>query len=198
MDLILISSNKLKVTLSEEEVIKYNIPAFDGAASLSDNKSIHTLLSDIRKMSGFDTESENLLVEIFESYDGGCEMFITKTASDNKKTYSPSEIRELCQNCMCKETAVAYIFTCTDNLISACRALYRAKLRAYSNAYVDSMGRYYLLLRPADPFCVMDSQKLLAANEFGEVTDKRFLEEYLSEHANIICLDNAIPTLANI
>lgn len=198
MELILISTNKLKVTLSEDEVLKYNIPTFDGAASLSDNKSIHTLLSDIRKMSGFDTESDNLLVEIFESYDGGCEMFITKNTSSNKKTYSKGEIRELCQNCLCKNTGVAYIFTCTENLISACRALYNAKFKAYSSAYLDGMGKYYLLLKSADPFCAIDSQKLLVANEFGEVTDKKFLEEYLTEYGKIICRDNAIPTLADV
>lgn len=196
MDLILISSNKLKVTLSEDEVLKYNIPILDGAASISNSKSIHTLLSDVQKMSGFDTGSDNLLIEIFESFDGGCEMFITKAVNDSKKTYSKGEIRELCQNCLCKFTGTAYIFNCTENLISACRALYNAKFKAYSSAYFDITGRYYLIIKPSDPFCAMDTEKLLAANEFGEATEKKFLEEYLSEYANIICLDNAIPTLA--
>lgn len=198
MDLILISSNKLKVTLSEDEVLKYNIPTFDGIASISDNKSIHTLLYDIQKMSGFDTASENLLIEIFESYDGGCEMFITKAAQENKKSYSKGEIRELCKRCMYKSSSIGYIFTCSESLISACRALYNAKFNTYSSAYLDSTGRYFLLLKSADPFCAMDSKMLSVADEFGDMTDKNYLEEYLSEHAALICPDNAIPTFANM
>ena len=198
MELILISSNKLKVILNKDEAEKYDIPEIDGTALLHDSKSIHTLLSDIKKMSGFDTENNSLLVEIFESFDGGCEMFITKKTENEKKIFTREEIRDICQTCLCRDSGIAYIFTSAENLMSACRTLYTAKLEAYSSAYLDSVGRYYLLLKSADPFCAMDTRKLLSANEFGEIAKQKYLFEYLSEHATPICLDNAIPTFANI
>lgn len=79
MELIVISENKLKIMLTAPDMAHYELEG-----SRMDCADSHTraafrhIFRDVRAESGFDTEGERLLVQLYASKEGGCEIFITK------------------------------------------------------------------------------------------------------------------------
>ena len=82
MELILISNSKLKIMLSAEDMKRYNIEC-DGETAL--RRGFKPVLDMARRDCGFESEGGRLLVQVFPSRGGGCEMFITRVALDSGK-----------------------------------------------------------------------------------------------------------------
>jgi negative regulator of genetic competence, sporulation and motility len=91
MELILISNTKLKIMLDESDMRKYHIGNESDCANAGTRKAIRSLLERARDQIGFNTEGEEIFVQLYTSKHGGCELFVTK--SQLCETATPIEDR---------------------------------------------------------------------------------------------------------
>lgn len=194
MELILISASKLKVMLDADEARKYKIIDACGGIANSSTKSLHEILDDVYRLSGFDTKSDNLSVEIFESKDGGCEMFITRQSE--KKVYTQKQIKNLCRECLSENVTLAYIFKTMSDLISVCKLLGSKTLPAKSQAFSVGSKNFYLILTFFSFFTPELYTSLEFISEYGDRISSEHLEDYLGEHGKVICDGEAVETLS--
>lgn len=188
MDLILISSKKLKVSLDSEETKKYNIPTKEKLNYTCDKKSLNLLLFDIKSMCGFDTGDDDLTFEIFESKDGGCDMYITRSYN----TYEGNGIKKL--SYILKHELI-YVFYDIEHLIFACKKLSDLSLSNDSKVY-ESKDIYYLTIKKSQGFSKCDLDSLIFMKDISDEVNTCDTNIYLSEHANEILSQNAIDVLA--
>ena len=90
MELILISNTKLKIMLDESDMIKYHIGSESDCAKGSTRRAIRSLLECAREQIGFNTDGEEIFVQLYTSKKGGCELFITKC-------FTETESGEICE-----------------------------------------------------------------------------------------------------
>ncbi len=178
MELILISNSKLKIMLSAEDMKKYNIEC-DGESAL--RRGFKPVLEVAHADCGFDIESGRLLVQVFPSRGGGCEMFVTRVA--------------LSSGTQANDASVC-IFDSLQAMISLCRVLHTRGFGKSSGAYALPEGAFALILPEFD----RDERLPLDAaviNEFGYRRDCEKIEGYIKEHARPIFAENAVARLAD-
>ena len=78
MELILISNTKLKIMLNENDMQRYKIGSESDCAEPDTRRAIRSLLDCAREQIGFNTEGEEIFVQLYTSKKGGCELFVTK------------------------------------------------------------------------------------------------------------------------
>ena len=177
MELILISNSKLKIMLSAEDMKKYNIEC-DGESAL--RRGFKPVLEMAHNDCGFDIESGRLLVQVFPSRGGGCEMFVTRVALSNG-------VKE--------NDASVCIFDTMQSMIALCRILHTRGFGQNSGAYALPEGAFALILPEFD----RDERLPLEAaviNEFGYRRDCEKIEGYIKEHARPIFAENAVQRLS--
>lgn len=81
MELILISNTKLKIMLNEYDMQQYKIGNDSDCAEPATRHAIRSLLERAREQIGFNTEGEEIFVQLYTSKRGGCELFVTKCAN---------------------------------------------------------------------------------------------------------------------
>ncbi len=171
MELVRISANNLKVTLTEKELEDYGItvPEGDGEHYCGARHAVKKILEAVKKETGVDYCGERVFVRIYKGSDGGCELFISRTSRPEEKVRGCAVFR----------------FDSVSSLIDACRSLppYCA-----SDAYTE--GEAVFLLLP-----LADDASLAAARERGSKVDFLLAEEYVREHCRLICEKNAIKRL---
>lgn len=192
MELILISSNKLKVILSKEEVEKYKLSSDCNISHISEKKQLNLLLDDIKIKSGFDTDSGSIYIEMFESLLGGCEIFITKEM--HKLSPSRSEIVKK----SVKESILTYKFTSVESLILAAKRLTNTNILCKSRLFYDEYGAFYLTLTFREGFNSKDDVRLIFMDEYCEKIQGANIRDYLEEHGNIICKEDSTAILSSL
>ena len=179
MELILISNSKLKIMLSAEDMKKYNIEC-DGGSAL--RQGFKPVLERAHDDCGFDIESGRLLVQVFPSRGGGCEMFVTRVALTGTESAVDASV---------------CIFDSMQAMISLCRVLHGRGFGRESEAYALPEGAFALILPEFD----RDERLPLEAtviNEFGYRRDCERIEGYIKEHARMIFGDDAVARLAEL
>ncbi len=163
MELIEIGKTKLIFLLEQKDMEKYEI-TIDEYSPTQKNGFLR-LVSD----TGVDTTFlSDVLVEIFEAKDGGCEMFVTKLSDKTDSAY----IKVGCKKYI-------YSFLELYDLMAACRMLMGLNLSG-GEAYVDRDRRvFYLALE--------NEYKHLT--EFGASKCKSIAWEYLCEHCSLFAKD---------
>ncbi len=177
MELILISNSKLKIMLSAEDMKKYNIEC-DGESAL--RRGFKPVLERAHDDCGFDIESGRLLVQVFPSRGGGCEMFVTRVAISSGTHENDASV---------------CIFDSMQSMIALCGVLRERGFGKKSEAYLLPEGAFALILPEFDRD---EGLPLEAAviNEFGYRRDCEKIEGYIKEHARAIFTENAVERLA--
>lgn len=79
MELIVISPTRLKIMLTEPDMRRYQISADTAdCANGRTRQSLRRLFDDARRETGFETNGARLLIQLYASVSGGCEIFVTK------------------------------------------------------------------------------------------------------------------------
>ena len=185
MDLILIGEGKLKLTLSPDDMETYKLDA--AALDWSDGatrKAVREILNEAKQRCGFDPAGERVVVQLFPSRAGGCEIFVTRLASGQRSDagLSASRIRAACAEL----SATAYSFGTLDDLLRCCAALDAAGYSRPSAAYCRDDGGYLLIICGEWP----------AADEFGRRMDTGKAEIYIGEHTKKIRGRDAVGVLS--
>lgn len=158
MELTRIGDDGLKIELSAEDMLLYNIAG--GCIDCAPERAPHVIreiLREARRKTGFDDSGGRIMVQVFESSGGGCEMFVTRL-----------HVGERLRACRVRDMQL---------LLRLCRALALCAGASDGRAYRTDDGSYLLVM----PYgCGGDIM-----TEFGEVFYS--CDGYLAEHCSEIC-----------
>ncbi len=219
MELIVIDENKLKIMLSPPDMRHYDLRAERvDCADEHTRKAFRHIFDDARTQTGFDTGGERLLVQLYTSRGGGCEIFVTKLGEmeggplwgeEQERAVRVGDTRDgapVTDNDPGLDTLLsrvrsvrwaAYRFEEMTSLLEACRRLCRVGYRGQSSAYIDESGAgvWFLFLElPVtpegilSPFCFL-SEYGMALGEAGQ------MRTYLKEYGRAVCADGAVEAL---
>ena len=213
MEFILINENKIKVMLSASDLEDFEIETKDLDYANTDTKRMFwDVLSRAKHSTGFDTDGQRVLVQLYPSRHGGCEMFVTKigqlsTANscyENDSTKEPIISEKITvkskgeKNRASKKPLLAYGFEKLELLLSVCRSLRELGYNGESSAYVGENEHFYLFITEAEPNGYFQLDKYSFINEFGSFENKDFIRLYLSEHGKAICKKDAVARLSEL
>ena len=109
MELILISNTKLKIMLNESDMKKYKISDDADCAESGTRRAIRNLLEKAREQLGFNTEGEEIFVQLYTSKKGGCELFVTKTSTREPMEQAREEIKSTVKPVEKKQKRQSYL-----------------------------------------------------------------------------------------
>lgn len=168
MELILINERKLKIMLTAEEMRLYELDGEFCTGRTDVSGSIRPVLEKARQSCGFDAADEKVMVQLFPSRAGGCEMFVTKLAASCGGAAASAPPHE-----------VYYSFGSISDLLGACRSLAARGLGDHSRAY-RSGEKCLLSLLPGDA-------ARARVDEFGSPESACAMRIYIPEHAERLC-----------
>lgn len=198
MEFIVINSDKLKVILSEEEMVEYDIhpDKFDYSDNVSKNV-LRSVLDKALSEAGFDSRKTKLFVQMFSSKAGGCEIFISKIERQNCSTY------ETDYN-ISRKHLICYIFLDFKTMCNLCLRIKETERNYKTSLYSDNETKYCLLFTKNDHIpsylsCECDDQFYPPyLCEYGNAVESeiKFLD-YLNEHYNCIISEDAVEKIAS-
>ena len=194
MELILIGDTRLKVMLTAEEVRRFALDLCDAEADGVEAKAaLRELFCEIRRKSGFDAESERVLVQLYPSKGGGCEIFLTKLGKSGRARAIPERTGEM--TAPPELRPVLFCFRGLSELLSVCRQLHRIGYALLSTVYLSDDGCYYLVLQEK-PRVGTRPGALSFVEEFGERRGGVTALTYIKEHGFCIAAGDAVARLA--
>ncbi len=170
MEFIYVSNKKIKIILSKEEMEAYSIKPNDFDYEKTSSKhALWSLMDQVEKETGFKTDKSKLLVHLFSSKDGGCELFVSKIQNDLLPSYfRPSNKSEF-------YASEIYCISLTyDNLYNLCKRISTDKFKYITSLFCD--GEKYILV-----FIDTDDKNISHSNETVNI-----FPHYISEYGNVI------------
>lgn len=208
MEYVMINESKLKVMLEESDLegLELSSEELDYA-----NPEAKQLFGDIlgyaREELGFDTSGYRVLLQLYPSRDGGCEIFITRLGrleeSEAPKDQENSARKEAQRSKRRAKRRKAFRFERLEDLVSACKRLAESGSSPHSEAFTDLEGEWFLILSYSDEeyseiLDMLPVSELSFISEYGSPEDTRSLSLYLGEYGREICSSGAIETLSRL
>ncbi len=186
MEHILISPGKLKLMLTKSDLDKYNLDtaALEGEHTHT-RRAFRALLSDVKRVAGFDAASDKVFIQLYPSRDGGAEIYITRLVSP------PESVRE-----SHKTVTEVYRFSSLSALLAACSHADTASLPSDSSAWLGDEGAYYLIA--ADSQGASHERFSAGMRAFGHTLTSPVASAYVTEHAVCLIEKDAATTLASL
>ena len=209
MEMILISSNKLKIIISDDE-----LKGFDLTANMLDYGNTETkrmlwdLLCKAKRAVGFDPDGYRVLVQIYTEKNGGCEMFITKIvpsdasicdvfASSESDSYETDEEGDIYEDSDFQSTLVTFSMDSLGALCDACRRLSDSSFSGKSSVYIFN-SVFYLVLCFDQPYVAYSADGLSFLTEYGKQILSNELLMSLYEFGRPICKKSAVDIFSKI
>ena len=207
MEFLMISESKLKVMLTSDDLAEFSISAESLDYGNTETKRMFwDILGRAKQSIGFDTDGHRVLVQLYPSRDGGCEMFISRLGSvcctscedeGEKETISvvaqgsaqrthPKKNREL----------AAFGFDTMERMLAVCRRLSDMSYKGESEAYLGDDRRCYLFLTNVEASEYLPFDEYSFIGEFGTAENVSVLRHFVGEHARTICRENAVGCLS--
>lgn len=196
MELILINDSKLKIMLTLEDMIKYDLD-FNSASydNTETRRAFWSILDEAKHLTGFDAASERVLVQLYPSKSGGGEMYITKVGilcstnnhPDNQSFILPKLNEDT------KSENITFIFKKMCSMIAACKLVSKSENIEDSSAWIDESGFCYLMTKISHQGNF--SYFIGIMSEFGIQLENSDALTYIKEHGSQFCTHNAIETL---
>ena len=198
MELLMINESKLKIMMTKEDLGEFDLCADElDYCNTETKRMLWDLLNRAKHTVGFDTDGYRVLVQLYPSRTGGCELFVTKVASvfcdDEDEELFPEERQSAAERESTKP--LAFGFETLEGMLAVCRRLMATGYGKASRAYIDDNRRYYLFLEgvtqslslPADPYAFV--------LEYGASENAEAATEFLCEHGRVICAEGAVERL---
>lgn len=204
----MISDSKLKVMLCEEDLRQFELKADQLDYSNTDTKRMFwDVLSKAKHQTGFDTDGQRVLVQLYPSKEGGCEMFVTKIGllCSNQPQMLSNDDKKCNKMPFCNAAPKSntpnfnlFSFEKTEDLLNVCRRLEAIGYIGESSAYSGENGQKYLLLSDVDfdDYAPLDEFSFIL--EYARLEDKENLNYYLAEHGKAICEYDAVALLSRL
>lgn len=207
MELIYISETQLKIILSGEDLMSYGITADQlDYSNVSTRHLIWAILNSAKSESGFNADNSKLSITVFDSADGGCELYIKKESIGKTDNISVSQYKaKTYRHSALGKAKGKYIVA---DLSSLCKLSYRIisdKFHLRTSLYFDSRGNYILTVNPEKrlPSYITDKEKHTNLpqylSEYGasyELTEKALT--HINEYCKMISEGNAAELLSTL
>jgi len=209
MEMIMIGQTKLKVMLTREDLEEFELETDALDYHKTETKRMFwDILGRAKHTIGFDTDGERVLLQLYPSRSGGCELFITKLGL----LASNECAEEDCFGCDCSDRAILhcdvysheesrstslsiFCFEKTEWLLLACRRLLAAGYDRDSMAYIGDNSRLYLMLFGVESLSLPLLDEFSFLSEYGSKEDAEFLIPFIEEHGSLLCSHNAVEHL---
>ena len=207
----MISDNKLKVMLCESDLKHFDIKAEQLDYSNTETKRMFwDILNKAKHQTGFDTDGQRVLVQLYPSKEGGCEMFVTKIgvlctgSSDEceklinnhcyteKNISSPPKSKKIKSH---KTLFSVFGFEKTEMMLEVCRRLFSMGYIGESSSYICDNGKKYLFLSDINCNEYQHIDEFSFISEYGQIENHETIKHFISEHGKIICSRDAVATL---
>ncbi len=211
MEIMVINESKLKVTLCEEDLKRFEIRASELDYSNTETKRMFwDILNRAKHETGFDTDGRRVLVQLYPSKDGGCEMFVTKmgsissTAADDeddiftKRDERKNRLQKNKNSVSLKPVYSVYAFERNEWLIKVCRRLMDIGYIGESSAYSCDDGKCYLFLSDISSASYIPLDEFSFILEYGKRENPETMGYYVSEYGKAICEKNAVSLLGRL
>ena len=203
MDLILISSDKMKVILDKNDMKNLNISADELDYQKSETKrAIWEILDTAKRRTGFDTDRCKLCIQVFTSPDGGCEIFITKNPLPSPRQKTDSQFQRCSLHTKALKEGI-YIHLNFEELLELCKRLDNTSFLFESSLYLKSRNQYILLLHFTPPCKDISGHSESGIPQFVYSYGVIFPVDTVyaasvEEHCKEIISDNATSVIANL
>jgi len=190
-----ITHNKIKITLSNEDLIKWDINVHELSGNTKEAKEVFwELIKQAEDETGFFVDGSQLVVEAMSKQDSFV-MFITRIddADENSlqryiRPKAKSKKRKLATN------PLVFKFTNINDVASACKHI-ENRFVGVSSLYKQN-EIYYLVLNVINDFLADDLDIILT--EFGEKIENASLKESeLLEYGTVLIDDNTVGAMAS-
>lgn len=210
MEILMISESKLKVMLTSDDLVQFSLSADTlDYGNTETRRMFWDILGRAKQSVGFDTEGHRVLVQLYPSRDGGCEMFISRLGSicraSNEKEGQEDAIAIIAQESadknrtkkapVPKEISV-FGFDTMERMLAVCRRLCDMAYEGESEAYLSDDGRCYLFLSDVECSEYLPFDEYSFIREYGTPESEKLLRPLVGEHARVICPENAVGCLA--
>ena len=177
MEMIMISPSQLKVMMDADDMKKYELDCGEGlCAGISRRSALRSILKKAWEQTGFLSDGRRVVVKMFPSKDGGCEMFVTRLG--DVEAHGDIETKRGCTTV--RDGMPVYSFPSFLTLSIACRRLKETGYRDDSAAYRYSDGqKYYLAISRVSPI----------VSEMGGALVRSGAIAYINEYCTLICED---------
>ncbi len=201
MELILISESKLKIMLTADEMEDNGISEDLLTYGEKDvRKMFEGILEEAKIKTGFDSTTGRLVIQVYPSKDGGCEVyFICKPEGERymgakEKTPVQRKKKEYC----------VYIFEEISDVADVCSVLkssgYTNESGLYTSKNNKGDSRYYLVLQEEIPTNDRSrKRKSIAKSDLAAEYGTRFGGKdamlYIAEHTYPLIKENAVEAI---
>ena len=194
MELIRISDSKLKIMLNAEDMARYAITSdIMNYENTETRRAVWQILDEAKQKTGFDAAADRVLIQVYPSREGGCEMYVTKVPCalphppDGKVEHAKRESKR-----------ALYAFSCLAHFLAACRQLSHCIEGRESAAYLAEDGIYYLLIDEVQTDSIAGLPTVYnPAEEFGErQKNVKARLAYIQEHAKCLAEADALSRFA--
>ena len=206
----MISDSKIKVMLSADDLKDFDLDTESLDYSNTETKRMFwDILSRAKHSVGFDTDGHRVLVQLYPSRCGGCEMFVTRLSclkQGNKEDDNDQpEIEPVINHLPPKKTvrrehlegrSGVFAFESIGNMLNVCRRLVNIGYDGESDAYIGEDKRSYLFLSDLDPCGYLPLDEFSFITEYGTAENEEATRSYVGEHAKEICLHRAVEQLS--
>ncbi len=203
MEFILINDMKLKVMLTKEDLDEFEIKAEELDYSNTETKRMFwDIIGRAKKNVGFCCDGMRVLVQLYASRDGGCEMFVSKLGSafesyDSEET-AALRFKPLHKSNNERSRPGVFGFDGLECLIRVCKRLCDIGYSGKSSAYIGDDHRFYLFLEGVDMGGYLPVDEYSFINEYGTRENAEATLHFLSEHGKEICKNDAVKTLCDL
>ena len=208
MEYILINESKLKVTLEESDLDELDLSTEElDYANPEAKQFFGDILGYAKEELGFDTSGHRVLLQLYPSKDGGCEIFITrlgKLDGQSEKKESDKRIKDLTKERK-KESRrrKAFKFEKLSHLVEACKRLCEIQPDVSGEIFSDPEGKWFLLLYIcendySEVLDMLPVNELSFLCEYGSAEDLRSLSLYLGEYGVPIAAKNPIEAISRL
>lgn len=204
MEIIMISESKLKIMLSAEDLQAFELAPEDLDYGNTETKRMFwDILGRAKHSVGFDTDGQRVLVQLYPSRAGGCEMFITKLGSLHRgESEERADLHTVIKSADERPSARpklrigAFGFDSVERMLAVCRRLAGIGYNGKSEAYFGDDRRAYLFLSIPESSGYLPLDEFSFISEYGSHENADVLRQFLEEHARAICREDAVELLA--
>ena len=207
MELKLLSENKLKIILTNEDMTRMDITCeeMDYDGDTNTKRVFWEILDYAKRQTGFDAAAGPVAIRVEDKKDDGCSILVTKTTASKYKNehvkYSSSQSSSSSYSrnfsplyTGAKKKRLIYMFDDSNVLLEACRQLTLAGYDGKSDIFAceNVQGRYYLYIEDNH------ERSLNLISEYGVLINNPIFAFSLDEHATKILSSDAVQTFAEL
>jgi len=197
MELKLLNENRLKITLTNEDMASMDITfeEMDYDEDINTKRVVWEILDKAKRQTGFDVAGpDTLYINVRPDKNGGCLIYVTKDAQTQKSNFYPYTYEKKYKSKLytgIKKKRFLYVFENSEILFDVCSQLNALGYNGKSDIFADD-NKYYLYIEDSRE-SVLD-----IISEYGVLINNPLFGFYLEEHTKKIISSDAVKKFAEI